>query len=234
MDAIGEIAARHNLILIEDAAQAHGACIGERKCGSLGQAAGFSFYPAKNLGAYGDAGAVTTNDAYLADKIRSLRNYGSSKKYYNDTKGFNSRLDELQAAFLQVKLKYLDEWNERRIKIASYYSEHLANIPGLIIPYVPVGMKPVWHIYSVRSRKRDELQRFLKAKGIETIIHYPIPPHLSGAYENPGMPPGSYPIAEEIAATELSLPIGPHINRDDAKYVVQTIQDYFQTITGNT
>ena len=234
MDAIGEIAARHNLILIEDAAQAHGACIGERKCGSLGHAAGLSFYPAKNLGAYGDAGAVTTNDEHLAEKIRSLRNYGSSKKYYNDTKGFNSRLDELQAAFLQVKLKYLDEWNERRVKIAGYYSEHLSNIPGLVIPYVPVGMKPVWHIYPVRSRKREELQRFLKAQGIETIIHYPIPPHLSGAYENLGMPPGSYPIAEEIATTELSLPIGPHMRMDDAEYVVQTTQDYFQTIIGNT
>ena len=211
MDPIMQIAAKRNLRVIEDNAQAQGALYKGRRTGSLGHAAGNSFYPGKNLGAFGDAGAVTTNDAELADKIRTLRNYGSKKKYYNDCKGYNSRLDEMQAAFLRVKLSKLDEWNKRRSSVANSYLTKLAGIPDLTLPHVPDWAEPVWHLFVVRHARRDKLQSKLTESGIGTLIHYPVPPHLSGAYEDVGWRQGDFPLAEAIANTVLSLPIGPHL-----------------------
>ena len=227
MKPIMEIANKRNLFVIEDAAQAHGALYQARKCGSLGHAAGFSFYPAKNLGALGDAGAVTTQDASLADKIRTLRNYGSKRKYYNDFLGFNSRLDEIQAAFLSVKLSYLDGWNEKRKEIAAYYSRSLEEISELSLPYVPDWSGHVWHIYPILCSQRYALQNYLKDSGIDTLIHYPVPPHLSDAYGFLNYKKGDFPIAEAIALTELSLPIGPCMNIKDAEYVVRAIKNFF-------
>jgi dTDP-4-amino-4,6-dideoxygalactose transaminase len=226
MDPLMELAEQYNLKVIEDAAQAQGARHEGRISGVLGHAAGFSFYPGKNLGALGDAGAVTTNDDKLADQVRTLRNYGSKVKYYNEVKGYNSRLDEMQAAFLRVKLKHLEEWNKRRENIADIYLEALANLPDLTLPHVPEWALPVWHIFPVRHPQRDDLQKYLKSKGVDTLIHYPVPPHLSGAYASLGMHQGTFPIAEAIASTELSLPIGPHLSVEDAKYIVDLIHDF--------
>lgn len=227
MDPIMALAEKHNLMVIEDVAQAHGALYSGRMCGGLGHAAGFSFYPGKNLGALGDAGAVTTNDDALAEAVRTLRNYGSKKKYYNDVLGFNSRLDELQAAFLSVKLPFLDDWNARRKAIAEHYSSAFSQVPGLTVPYVPVGTSPVWHIYPLCCLRRDELQAHLQREGIGTLIHYPMPPHRSDAYASLGYPPGQFPIAEEIAQTELSLPISPVMTMDEAETVVQAVRAFF-------
>lgn len=226
IDPLMTLADQYGLKVIEDAAQAQGACYKENKSGNLGHAAGFSFYPGKNLGAQGDAGAVTTNDLTLAEKVRKLRNYGSKMKYYNELKGYNSRLDEMQAAFLRVKLRHLDEWNQRRHSIASLYLDSLANLPDLILPHVPENAEPIWHIFPIRHPRRDDLQKYLKSRGVDTLIHYPIPPHLSGAYVDMGMNQGTFPIAETIASTELSLPIGPHLSLDQAKYIVSTIHEY--------
>ncbi|MBI4915350.1 MAG: DegT/DnrJ/EryC1/StrS family aminotransferase [Acidobacteria bacterium] len=224
MDPINEIAARHGLKVLEDAAQAHGARYKGRRAGSLGHAAGWSFYPGKNLGAFGDAGAVTTDDAELADRVRVLRNYGSRVKYLNEVKGFNSRLDPLQAALLRVKLGHLDEWNARRAAIAVRYLEGLRDIPELRLPRVPAWAEPIWHQFVVRHPRRDALQATLTAQGVGTMIHYPVPPHLSTAYAELGMTPGAYPIAEALANTVLSLPIGPHLGRDAAEAVVGTVR----------
>ena len=185
MDGINALATQHGLKVIEDAAQAHGAKYKGYRAGNLGDAAGFSFYPGKNLGAFGDGGAVTTNDADLAKQIRLLRNYGSRIKYQNEIMGFNSRLDELQASLLRVKLKYLDEWNERRQVRATRYLEQLAET-GLVLPAVPVWAEPVWHQFVIRSLGRENLQNKLSAQGISTMIHYPIPPHLQPAYHHLG------------------------------------------------
>jgi len=230
MDPIIQIAEKYNLKVIEDAAQAHGALYKERLSGGLGQAAGFSFYPGKNLGALGDAGAIVTNDDTLADQVRMLRNYGSKVKYYHNVKGFNSRLDEMQAAFLRAKLVHLDEWNERRQKIATYYLDHLTDLPGLTLPHVPDWASPVWHIFTVLHPERDRLQAHLKEKGVGTLIHYPVPPHLAGAYQEFGFSKGDFPISESIAENELSLPIGPHMDLDDAGHVIKTIQEYLSRV----
>jgi len=227
MEPIIDIANQRNLIVIEDAAQAHGALYNGRKCGSLGHAAGFSFYPAKNLGALGDAGAITTDDTSLADKIRTLRNYGSKRKYYNEMVGFNSRLDEIQAAFLSVKLSYLDGWNAKRKEIAAFYSRSLREISEVTLPHVPDWSGHVWHIYPILCSQRDALQAYLKDSGIDTLIHYPVPPHLSDAYSSLNYSDGDFPIAEAIALTELSLPIGPCMNIKDAEYVVRAIKNFF-------
>lgn len=227
MDPIMAIAERHALVVVEDAAQAHGALYKDLKCGGLGHSAGFSFYPGKNLGALGDAGCITTNDEQIAEKVKILRNYGSQKKYYNELLGFNSRLDELQAAFLSVKLPYLDEWNAHRRKIAAYYSENLSKIPELILPYVPYWSTPIFHIYPIRCERRDALQSYLRDAGIETLIHYPIPPHLSKAYSFLGYSHGDFPIAEHLASTELSLPIGPDLTIEMADIVVKCIEKFF-------
>jgi len=226
MDPILQIARQHGLKVIEDAAQAHGACYKGRRAGSLGDAAGFSFYPAKNLGAFGDAGAVVTNDDELADKVRILRNYGSRLKYYNEVKGFNSRLDPLQAAFLRVKLKYLDEWNERRRAVARRYLEELADIPELTLPFVPEWAEPVWHLFVVRHPRRDELQEYLARAGIGMLIHYAVPPHRSGAYAEPGRTDDNWPVTEQIANTVLSLPIGPHLEQQMQQEVISVLKAF--------
>jgi dTDP-4-amino-4,6-dideoxygalactose transaminase len=185
MEPIMSIASAHGLKVIEDVAQAQGALYQGRMTGALGDAAGFSFYPGKNLGAYGDAGAVTTNDDEIADRVRLLRNYGSRIKYQNEVQGYNSRLDPLQAAFLGVKLQRLAEWNNRRRAIAERYLAEL-EIADLILPHVPHVTEPVWHLFVIRHPRRDELQKYLAEQGVQTLIHYPIPPHLSDAYRNAG------------------------------------------------
>ncbi len=219
MDPINDIARRHGLKLIEDAAQAHGARYRDRCVGGLGDAAGWSFYPTKNLGAYGDAGAVTTDDDEIAARVRLLRNYGSKSKYYNEEKGINSRLDELQAALLRVRLKHLDEWNSRRARIAARYLDELREA-DLMLPGVCEGADPVWHLFVLRSKRRDELQRYLKSKGVNTLVHYPVPPHLQKAYRD-SVFPGPYPITEAIHHEALSLPMGPHLSDADGARVIR-------------
>lgn len=228
MDAILAVARRHNLKVIEDAAQAHGAAFKRKQAGALGDAAGWSFYPGKNLGAFGDAGAVTTNNDQLADRIRVLRNYGSRVKYFNEIKGYNSRLDPLQAAFLQVKLKHLGDWNSRRKNIARQYMEALSGLPELTLPFVPEWADPAWHLFVVRHSKRDPLQKHLRENGIGTLIHYPIPPHLSDAYRNAGYKKGDFPIAEELAQTVLSLPMGPHLAPHQVDQVISAIRAFHE------
>ncbi|MBV6397456.1 MAG: dTDP-3-amino-3,4,6-trideoxy-alpha-D-glucose transaminase [Anaerolineales bacterium] len=224
MDSLREVAARHGLSLIEDAAQAHGATVNGRRAGSLSDAAGWSFYPGKNLGAMGDAGGVTTDDDQLADRIRVLRNYGSRVKYHNEVKGFNSRLDPLHAAFMRVKLKYLEEWNARRKALAGRYLEALADVPDLILPHAPRWADPSWHLFVIRHPERDALQKHLTEHGIGTLIHYPIPPHLSDAYREMGYKQGDFPITEAIHRTALSLPMGPHLRTDQLDRVVDAIR----------
>jgi dTDP-4-amino-4,6-dideoxygalactose transaminase len=226
MDQITEIAQKHGLRVIEDSAQSHGASYFGKKTGVLGNAAGFSFYPGKNLGAFGDAGAVVTNDAQLAEQVRILRNYGSRVKYYNEVKGFNSRLDPLQAAFLRVKLKHLDDWNQRRRMLADYYLKALDGLPGLGLPNVPVGIWPVWHLFVIQHPDRDALHQYLAKAGIGSLIHYPIPPHLSEAYRDLKYQVNDYPITEGLAASLLSLPMGPHLSLQDASQVVHVIQEF--------
>ena len=223
MDPVIEIARRYGLKVIEDAAQSQGACYKGRLAGTLGDAAGFSFYPGKNLGAFGDAGAVVTNDNDLADRVRLLRNYGSKVKYSNDIKGFNSRLDPLQAAFLRAKLPHLAEWNGRRKAIAQKYINTLGAISGLLLPSVPEFVEPVWHQFVIRHLHRDALQAHLNQAGIGTLIHYPLPPHLSDAYSEFGWHPGDFPITEELAKTVLSLPIGPHLDANSLEIIIETI-----------
>jgi dTDP-4-amino-4,6-dideoxygalactose transaminase len=230
MDPILHVARQHGLKVIEDNAQAQGARYKGRRTGSLGDAAGNSFYPGKNLGAFGEAGAVTTHDAELADRVRTLRNYGSKKKYYNEVKGYNSRLDELQAAFLRVKLGKLDEWNARRRTVAAQYLAELAGLPDLTLPFVPEWAEPVWHLFVVRHPKRDALQQKLTDAGIGTLIHYPVPPHLSGAYADAGWKRGAFPIAEELADTVLSLPMGPHLAKEQAGHAVKETKHALETL----
>jgi dTDP-4-amino-4,6-dideoxygalactose transaminase len=223
MDAINDIARRHGLKVIEDAAQAHGALYKGRPVGALGDAAGFSFYPGKNLGALGDAGAVTTNDGDLAKRIRMLGNYGSEVKYHNELKGYNSRLDELQAALLREKLKKLDTWNAQRKALAAEYLTQLAGT-DLVLPFVPNWADPVWHLFVVRSRRRDALQAELAERGVGTMIHYPIPPHLQNAYAEMKLERGAYPISEEIHAQVLSLPMGASMRLDQVHAVARAVR----------
>jgi len=224
MDPICEIAQRYGLWVLEDAAQAQGARYRGRRVGSIGHAAGWSFYPAKNLGAFGDAGAVTTNDDGLADRLRELRNYGSKVKYVNEERGFNSRLDEIQAAVLRVKLRHLDSWNDRRRRIAAQYLD-LLHQTDLVLPWVETWADPVWHLFVVRSQQRDQLMRRLQEAGIGVLIHYPIPPHLQAAYRDLDRPRGSFPVSEMIHQEVLSLPIGPHLDEAQAASVVATLKE---------
>lgn len=226
MDPVIQLADHYHLKVVEDAAQAQGMRYRGRLSGSLGHAAGFSFYPGKNLGAYGDAGAILTNDDSLAGKVRKLRNYGSKIKYYNEEKGYNSRLDEIQAAFLRVKLHHLDDWNNRRTKIALFYSSRLADLPQVTMPVITDWSQSIWHIFPILHPKRDHLKQYLFEKGIDTLIHYPIPPHLSDAYVDLGFQKGSFPIAEQIALSELSLPMGPHLTLEEADFVVEAIRKF--------
>lgn len=227
MEMINEIAIQNNLIVVEDAAQAHGAVSGFRKAGNLSNAAAFSFYPSKNLGALGDAGAVTTNDSELAKIIQSMRNYGSQKKYYADYIGINSRLDELQAAFLNVKLPHLDEENNKRTAIAKRYLAEIKN-DKIILPFWDLSNNHVFHLFVIRTQKREELQRYLLVNGIQTMIHYPIPPHQQKAFspETSGWNNLLFPITEKIHNEVLSLPMSPVLTDDEVTLVIQILNRY--------
>ncbi len=224
MDPIMEIAERHHLFVLEDNAQSQGALYNGRRTGHLGHAAAFSFYPAKNIGAFGEAGGVTTDDPEIADRICVLRNYGSRIKYHNEVKGYNRRIDALQAAFLAVKTPHLDEWNARRRKIAEIYKEALSGIDGIVLPPFELE-ESVWHQFIIRVQNRDTVQKALKERGVPTMIHYPIPPHLSDAYAGMGFKRGDFPITEEMADTFLSLPIGPHMTEECVAAVVRTLKE---------
>jgi dTDP-3-amino-3,4,6-trideoxy-alpha-D-glucose transaminase len=218
---------RNSLFVLEDAAQAHGAKLGDRMVGALGDAAGFSFYPTKNLGAFGDGGAITTGDPELATRAKQLRNYGSRTKYEFVESGENSRLDSLQAAFLRTKLRVLREWNARRARVAERYLHELEGLPDLTLPPRPTpGFSPAWHIFCIRHPRRDELRGHLAARGIETIVHYPVPPHLSPAFADLGYRRGSFPVAEAAATTGLSLPLGPHLGHDAVAEVIEAVATF--------
>lgn len=235
MDLINVVARKHNLKVIEDAAQSHGAIFKGKRTGGLGDAAAFSFYPVKNLGAFGDGGAITTNDEILAHRIRQLRNYGSAQKYHHEMIGVNSRLDELQAAFLRVKLQGLDEANAARTRNAEQYSRALSGCaPSLILPESSKDITHVWHQYVVRCDARDALQKFLVERGIDTVIHYPIPPHLQTAYNQPGIlfkHEGQFTVSEELSNTSLSLPIDPYLQEAEREAVIKAIQEFFHLKT---
>ena len=225
MDPIMEIAKKHNLFVVEDCAQAHGATYKGKKIGSFGDAAGFSFYPGKNLGALGDAGATVTNNKELADKVRALGNYGSDYKYHHIYQGNNSRLDEMQAAFLSAKLPHLEKINVERRRIAQKYLDGINN-SEVVLPYVPEDMVPVWHIFGIRCKRRAELEKFLNEAGIGTNKHYPIPMHLQDCYKDLGFKEGDFPIAEEISATELSIPMYYGMTDEEIQYVIDKINEF--------
>lgn len=225
MDPIIGIAKRNNLYIIEDCAQAHGATYKGKVIGSFGDAAGFSFYPGKNLGALGDAGAIVTNNKDLCDKIRVLGNYGSDYKYHHIYQGNNSRLDEIQAAFLGAKLPHLDKMNAERRKIANMYLEGIKN-DEIILPFVPDYATPVWHIFGVRCKRRDELEKWLSDSGISVNKHYPIPIHLQECYADLKYITGDFPISEEISATELSLPLYYGMTDEEVNYVIEKINEF--------
>lgn len=229
MDRIMKIATMHGLFIIEDNAQAHGAKAGDKLAGSFGHLNATSFYPGKNLGALGDAGAITTDDSSLAAKAKVLRNYGSQKKYYNDTIGHNMRLDELQAALLSVKLPHIIEWTRQRQNIAGWYNKILSNTGDLVLPFVADPAMHVYHLYVIRTQRRDELQTWLNERGIGTLIHYPVPAHLQEAYQHLGFKSGDFPIAETIANTCLSLPLWPGMTEAQVQYVGEHITGFFTT-----
>lgn len=222
MGPILVIARKHGLKVLEDGAQAHGARYRGRRVGAHGDVVAWSFYPGKNLGAFGDGGAITTDDAEIADRIRVLRNYGSRVKYVNDVRGFNSRLDPIQAAALRVKLKALDAWNARRAEIASRYHAGLAKV-GITLPFVPEWVEPIWHLYVVRHGQRDTLRQNLKKVGVGTLIHYPIPAHKQRAYSSCGFTPDAFPLASLMANEVLSLPIGPQLAEQDVAHVISAV-----------
>lgn len=226
MDAVNAIAKRHNLQVIEDAAQAHGAKYKGKKVGTFGDVAGFSFYPGKNLGALGDAGCVVTNNKEIADKVRALGNYGSDYKYHHIYKGTNSRLDEMQSAFLRVKLPHLDKWNNDRRKIAKRYLSEIKN-PLIKLPLVSTEeYEHIYHVFVIRCNRRDELEKYLANNGIVTVKHYPIPMHLQDAYSDLGIKKGELPIAEEISATVLSIPMFYGMTDEQVDYVVERLNEF--------
>ena len=227
MDGVMGIADESGLYVVEDNAQAQGSSWNGKRTGSWGHANSTSFYPGKNLGALGDAGAVTTNDESIARSLRMLRNYGSEQKYVNEEMGFNMRLDELQAAFLSVKLKYLDEWTAERKRLARFYDEGLEGVGDLQLPVVAEGADHVYHLYVVRTRQRDALAAPLKEKGIGTLIHYPIAPHLQRCYAHLGYQKGDFPVAEELAETVLSLPLYPGLGEGAQHNVMDSIKSFF-------
>lgn len=225
MSPIMDIAKKYKLYIVEDCAQAHGAKYKGEIIGSFGDAAGFSFYPGKNLGALGDAGAAVTDNLDIADKIRALGNYGSDYKYHHIYKGNNSRLDELQAAFLSAKLPHLDKMNAERRRIADRYLNEI-NSDKLILPFVPDYSEPVWHVFAIRTQHRDELAQYLADKEISTNKHYPIPMHMQECYKDLGYKQGDLPIAEEISATELSIPMYYGMTDEDISYVIDVLNNY--------
>ncbi|GAA4370339.1 DegT/DnrJ/EryC1/StrS family aminotransferase [Hymenobacter saemangeumensis] len=226
MPEIMAIAGRHSLLVVEDNAQSQGAAFDGQLTGSFGSASGTSFYPGKNLGALGDAGAVTTNRPELARQLRVLRNYGSERKYHNEVVGYNSRLDELQAAVLRAKLPLLAQWTRQRQQLASWYGQHLAGIEGLRLPALSPGASHVYHLYVVHHAQRDALQHHLTEQGIGTLIHYPVPPHRQPAYAHLGLPPGALPIAEALAATCLSLPLWPGMTEEQVAAVAAAVRSF--------
>ena len=229
MENIQKVADRYRLAIVEDNAQAHGATFNGQLTGTFGAINGTSFYPGKNLGALGDAGAITTNSDKLNEIARTIRNYGSQKKYFNEVKGMNSRLDELQAAMLNLKLKHLNKWTKQRQDIAALYNKHLEEVGDLILPYVLPNATSVYHLFVVRTKYRDELQKHLNKLDIQTLIHYPVPPHLQEAYSELNYKKGDFPIAEEIAETCLSLPIFPGLTESQVEQVADAIKSFFDT-----
>jgi len=225
MDNINSIAKKHNLKVIEDSAQSHGALYKDKKVGSLGDASGFSFYPGKNLGALGDGGAIVTNDKEIADKVRAIANYGSDKKYHHIYKGTNSRLDEVQAAFLRIKLRNLERWNEERRKIAQKYIDGINN-PKIIKSVEVDYAKHVWHIFAVRTEKRNEFEKYLSDNGIGTTTHYPTPMHMQEAYKDLNITEGSLPIAEEISKEVISLPMWYGMNNEEINYIIEKVNNW--------
>jgi dTDP-3-amino-3,4,6-trideoxy-alpha-D-glucose transaminase len=221
-----DLAHRHGLVVVDDAAQAHGARLAGRPVGSRAHATAWSFYPGKNLGALGDAGAVTTSDPAVADRLRSLRNYGSTEKYRHDEVGWNSRLDELQAALLAVKLGRLEEWNGRRRAAAARYADALAGLPGLRLPSTAPGSEPVWHLYVVRSPRREDLRAHLARAGVQTVVHYPVPPHRQPAFAGTPAAAADLPGTDLLAAEVLSLPLGPHLTRPDQDRVIDALREF--------
>jgi dTDP-4-amino-4,6-dideoxygalactose transaminase len=232
MEPIVTVARRHGLKVLDDAAQAHGARYKGRRVGSLADATAWSFYPSKNLGAFGDAGAVTTADPDLAQQLRVLRNYGSRSKYQNEVVGTNSRLDPLQAAILSAKLSHLDSWNSIRAELAETYELELRGTPGITLPQSAQYADHAWHVFVIRTRQRQALQEHLAKAGIQTLIHYPTPPHLQRAYAHLGLGPGSFPISERIHDEVISLPIGPHLSRSNAIQVATTIRSWAREARG--
>lgn len=223
MNEINAIAKKHRLIIIEDSAQAHGAELNGKRAGNLSDASGFSFYPGKNLGAIGDAGAITTNDERLAEVLRTLRNYGSKVKYVNEVEGLNSRLDEIQAAFLRVKLKYLDQETRDRQRIAQRYLKEINN-PEIVLPQNEATEQNVWHIFPVRTNDRESFQAFLKDKGIQTLIHYPIPPHKQGALKKYNSI--SLPITEKIHNEITSIPLSSNLTEENISFIIKSLNEY--------
>jgi dTDP-4-amino-4,6-dideoxygalactose transaminase len=226
MPEILAFAHQHSLSVVEDNAQAQGATFNGQLTGSFGHANATSFYPTKNLGALGDAGAITTNDADMAQQLRRLRNYGSAHKNHHETLGYNSRLDELQAAVLRVKLRYVEAWTQQRRQLASWYNQYLADVPGLQLPVVAKGAEPVWHLYVVHTTRREALGQHLAANGIGTLMHYPIPPHLQPAYAHLGLELGALPIAEQLADTCLSLPLWPGMTEAQVLRIAEVVQAF--------
>jgi dTDP-4-amino-4,6-dideoxygalactose transaminase len=224
-EAIQKVADKYGLVVVEDAAQAHGARVRGRRVGALGDAAAFSFYPSKNLGALGDGGAVTTDDTELADQLRLLRNYGTRNRYEIEVAGVNSRLAEIQAAVLAAKLPRLDGWNARRARLAAVYDETLAGAPGVRLPRPPAWAEPVWHLYVVALEDRDRIRDALREEGVEALVHYPVLPHLSPAYAELGLGPGTFPEAERLADSVLSLPLYPQLNEETCSRVARLVAD---------
>jgi dTDP-4-amino-4,6-dideoxygalactose transaminase len=227
MEAIMQIAKKHNLFVVEDNAQSQGATYNGKITGSFGDINATSFYPGKNLGAYGDAGAITTNNEALYVRANTIRNYGSAKKYYNDEKGVNSRLDELQASLLSIKLKHLNNWNDERNNIADLFNERLKSTGDIVLPKLAEGATSVYHLYVIRTEKRDELQQHLSKNGVGTLIHYPLPPHLQKAYSDLNYNLGDFPIAEKIANTCISLPIYPGLTIDQVDIICSQIKSFY-------
>ena len=226
MDPILNIAKKYNLVVIEDACQAHGALYKGKKAGSIGDVGCFSFYPSKNLGAFGDGGMVITNNAYIDERLRLLRNYGQEKRYYHKIKGVNSRLDEIQAAILTVKLKYLDRWNRLRVEKSNLYKNLLKDIVSIITPIEAKYAKHVYHLFVIRCWQRDKLQEFLLKQGVSALIHYPVPVHLQESYKDLGYRCGDFPITEIYAETILSLPMYPELDYESIRYIVDKIKKY--------
>jgi dTDP-4-amino-4,6-dideoxygalactose transaminase len=226
MDAIMEIARKYDLYVVEDNAQAHGASYNGKRTGAFGDINATSFYPTKNIGALGEAGAITTNNKDLAEKVKVLRNYGSEKRYYNDVIGYNNRIDEFEAAYLGIILKHIAQWTEERKSIADYYRQKIVNIEGLDLISTADGATMVNHLFVIKTSKREKLREHLSAAGIGTQIHYPIPPHLQKAYKNLGYNKGDFPIAENLANSCLSLPIWPGLDVEKINFIVDTIKTF--------